>query len=88
LIEFIAYHPTAGVVMPGTGGIRKLRWGARGRGRRGGARIVYFVHNETMPVFLFTACAKSARDDLTPAETRTLRRLVEAIVTQYGVRIR
>lgn len=74
--------------MPGAGGIRKLRWGARGRGRRGGARIVYFFHNETMPVFLLTAYAKSTRDDLTPAETRTLRRLAEAIVTQYGVRKR
>jgi hypothetical protein len=82
LIELIAYHPTAGVVIPGTGGVRKLRWGVRGRGRRGGARVVYFFHNESLPVFLFTAYAKSAKDDLTPAEQRALRRLAHELIDE------
>lgn len=83
LIEHIAYHPTAGVVMPGTGGVRKLRWGVRGSGRRGGARVVYFFHDEEMPIFPFTAYAKSARDDLTPVERRTLRRIAAELVAHH-----
>ena len=40
--------------MQGTGGIRKLRWSAQGKGKRGGVRITYYHHNELMPLFLLT----------------------------------
>ena len=40
LVEYLAYNPTAGDLISGTGGVRKLRWGLEGRGKRGGARVV------------------------------------------------
>ena len=41
LVDYLAYNPTSGDLIPGTGGVRKLRWGLEGRGKRGGARVVY-----------------------------------------------
>lgn len=83
IVEYVTYHPTAGVVMPGTNGVRKLRWAAGGKGRRGGARVVFFYHSERMPVFLFTVYAKGAKSDLTPTERGELRRIVAALVRAY-----
>jgi hypothetical protein len=39
---FLAFHPQAGVVVPGSGGVRKLRWGQDNRGKRGGLRVIYY----------------------------------------------
>lgn len=44
LVDYLAYNPTAGDLIRGTGGVRKLRWALEGRGKRGGARVVYFHH--------------------------------------------
>jgi mRNA-degrading endonuclease RelE of RelBE toxin-antitoxin system len=52
IIHYLAQHPASGDIMQGTGGIRKLRWSAQGRGKSGGVRIIYYYHNETMPLFL------------------------------------
>ena len=83
-IEYIARNPTAGVVVPGAGGVRKVRWRARGRGKRGGARVVYFFHNERVPLFLLAAYAKSQRVDLAPAQRTAMRRIAAEIVKQYA----
>src|SRR5271165_4286712 len=64
LVDFLAWNPTAGDLVPGTGGVRKLRWALEGRGKRGGARIVYFHHDAGMPLFALTAYAKNERADL------------------------
>jgi len=48
LVDYLARNPTAGELIPGTGGVRKLRWGLEGRGKRGGARVVYFHHDAHM----------------------------------------
>lgn len=55
LVDYLAYNPAAGDLIPGAGGVRKLRWGLEGRGKRGGARVVYFYHSEAMPLFALTA---------------------------------
>jgi mRNA-degrading endonuclease RelE of RelBE toxin-antitoxin system len=52
VVDFIARHPETGVEIPGTSGIRKLRWNGKGKGKRGGLRIIYYFYNETAPVFL------------------------------------
>lgn len=71
-------HPSAGSVIPDGGGLRKLRWGGFGRGKRGGIRILYYWHSATDRVLMLFAFAKNERADLTPEQKRTLRRLIEA----------
>lgn len=73
LIRFLARNPKAGDVIPATGGIRKLRWALQGKGKRGGARIVYYYRNERLPLFLIAAYGKSQQDDLTPEQLRAVR---------------
>lgn len=72
--------PETGRVIAGTGGLRKLRWGASGRGERGGARVVYFWHPKSQRVLMLFAYPKNERSDLTPAHRRALRKVVE---TEY-----
>ena len=77
--EAIVAAPDAAPVIRGTGGIRKLRWAGSGRGKRGGIRAVYFYHAGPNAIYLLTAYAKAEREDLAPADTRALSRLVAAI---------
>ena len=79
LIDYLAENPLAGDEIPGTGGVRKLRFGALGRGKRGGARAIYFYGGERMPIYALLAYAKSAKTDMSPRERRAVARIVEAI---------
>ena len=83
LIDFIADNPAAGDEIPGTGGCRKLRFAAPGRGKSGGYRIITFFTGETMPVFLITVFAKGERANLSKAECNKLGQLTKAIVEEY-----
>ena len=82
LIDFLAANPRAGDVIPGTGGVRKLRFQASGGGKRGGGRVVYYHLDEDIPLYALLAYAKSARTDLTPEERRTVATLAAAIKTE------
>ena len=77
---FLIDHPEAGKVMPGTGGFRKLRWGdeTRGKGKRGGLRVIYYFLPEEQQVWLFTLYGKNEADDLTPAQKSILRTAIDA----------
>ena len=79
LKAFIATNPESGVVVPGTGGARKLRWSASGRGKRGGGRVVYYYHSREAPVILFRFFTKAAKTDLTAEEKTALAKVVEGI---------
>ena len=79
LIDFLAENPLAGDEIPGTGGVRKLRFAASGRGKRGGARVIYYFLDETMPLYALLAYAKNAQDDMTPDEKRVVVALVVAL---------
>lgn len=81
LVDYLAYHQTAGAVVPGTGGDRKPRWGLEGRGKRGGARVIYFYHDMEMPLYLITAFAKNQRENLSQAELNFMRKLVPILVS-------
>jgi mRNA-degrading endonuclease RelE of RelBE toxin-antitoxin system len=82
-VDFIARNPLAGVVIPGSGGIRKVRWAASGRGKRGGARIIYYFHSEALPLFLLTVYGKNVADDLSARQKQTLAAAVAELVARY-----
>ena len=67
LVDFLAENPLAGDVVPGTKALRKMRWGRAGMGKRGGARVIYFVRNSLGQIVLVTAYAK-AKDENLPTE--------------------
>jgi hypothetical protein len=87
LVDYLAYNPTAGDLVRGTGGVRKLRWGLEGRGKRGGARVVYFHHDAGMPLFALTAYAKNERADLSQRDRNDFRRLTALLVERFKRRI-
>ncbi len=63
-IDWIAENPLLGDVIAGTGGVRKVRWAAQGKGKRGGARIIYFNMLEDGSVVLLTVYVKSVQTNL------------------------
>lgn len=83
VIDYLANNPTAGVLIKGAGGLRKLRWAARGRGKRGGVRVIYYYHDDELPVFLIAGFAKSDKDNISRAAQNDYRRLVAEIVETY-----
>lgn len=84
IISYLASHPASGDIMQGTGGIRKLRWSARGKGKSGGVRIIYYYHNETMPLFLLTVFSKGEKANLTKSERNELATFTSLLVKNYG----
>ena len=83
LLDYLAYNPTSGDLVPGTGGVRKLRWGLEGRGKRGGARMVYFHHDAGMPLFALTTYAKNERADLSQQDRNDFRQLTALLVERF-----
>lgn len=57
--------------------------GASGKGKRGGVRIIYYYHNERLPVFLLSAYPKNRKANLSKAERNAMKRLVPALVAGY-----
>jgi mRNA-degrading endonuclease RelE of RelBE toxin-antitoxin system len=70
-------RPEQGPLIRGSGGLRKLRWGATGRGKRGGLRLIYYWEPSDELFYMLYIYPKNVQDDLTPAQVRTLRQLVE-----------
>src|SRR5437867_3676962 len=83
VVDYLAHNPKAGDVIPGTGGVRKLRWGLEGRGKRGGARVVYFYHGAGMPLFVLSAYAKNERADLSHDDRREFKRLTAQLIENF-----
>jgi hypothetical protein len=86
LVAFIGANPEAGEVMPDTGGVRKIRWALAGKGKRGGARVIYYHHSERLPVFLLAAYAKNEKANLSKAERNAMKRLAPILVAGYRAR--
>ena len=83
LVDYLAYNPTAGDLIPGTGGVRKLRWGLEGRGKRGGARVIYFHHDAGMPLVALTTFAKNEQADLSQRDRNNFRQLTTLLVEAF-----
>ena len=79
LIDIPAKNPVAGDLIPGTGGVRKLRFATFGRGKRGGARVIYCYLDEKMPIYLLLAYGKAAKIEMTSDEKRAVSALVAAL---------
>lgn len=73
----LAINPEAGPVIPGGGGIRKLRWKASGRGKRGGVRIIYYVYARDQKIYLLYPYRKSGQEDLTRDQLKKLKEYVK-----------
>lgn len=85
LIEKLSHDPMAGDEISGTGGMRKLRIAAegRGKGKRGGYRVITFFSGKSIPVFLITMYAKNEKENLTDKEKHILKSLSDGIVKAY-----
>ena len=73
----------AGDLMAETGGARKLRWAAGGRGKRGGVRVVEFHGGHAVPVFVLTVFAKGEKANLSKADRNELRAVLGQLVASY-----
>ncbi|MBX9844553.1 MAG: type II toxin-antitoxin system RelE/ParE family toxin [Xanthobacteraceae bacterium] len=86
IIDLVAHDPRCGAVVPGSGSVRKVRVGFGGRGKRGGARILYVFGGDDLPVFLLAAFAKNEKDDLSPAERAAMAKAIKTILDNYRSR--
>jgi hypothetical protein len=73
----LAADPEQGVIVPGGGGIRKMRYAASGRGKRGGARVIYYFPDDDAEIYLLDIYTKNEQSDLAKDELRELRAVVE-----------
>lgn len=76
-IDFIAANPEAGDVIPGSGGLRKMRWSGSGRGKRGGVRVIYFSRFADGEIWLLLVYPKSVRENVSPDVLRQIRMEIE-----------
>jgi mRNA-degrading endonuclease RelE of RelBE toxin-antitoxin system len=70
-------RPDTGKIIPGSGGLRKLRWSAEGRGKRGGARIIYYWFTSQGTILLLFMYPKNVQENLTPGQLKQLKKIIE-----------
>ena len=82
VIDYLSEHPKAGDIMEGTGGIRKLRWSKGNRGKSAGVRVIYYYHDERIPLYLLTMFGKNEQANLSKSDRNALAKLVEILVSK------
>ncbi|MCP4168068.1 MAG: addiction module toxin RelE [Chloroflexi bacterium] len=83
-VDYLAAHPASGVIILGTGGIRKLRWRREGVGKSAGVRVIYYYYNDEFPLFLLTVFGKSEKMSLSKGERNELAKLTRKLLESYG----
>lgn len=75
----LVVNPEAGDLIPGTGGLRKIRWheSQRGKGKRGGVRVIYYTYRPEGVIYMLLAYSKGEKEDLSASEKRVLKQFVE-----------
>ncbi len=84
MLEVLARRPKAGQIIKGTGGLRKVRIARPGKGKSGGARVIYYFHNDNKPLLLLLVYAKAEQDNLTARQMAQLRKHVDVIVDEFA----
>jgi len=77
LQQFLAKRPEAGSVIPGSGGVRKLRWTSRGRGKRGGLRVIYFLRMAEGEIWMLTLYAKNVAENIPVGVLRQIKEEID-----------
>ena len=77
LQTLLVEQPDAGAVIPGSGGLRKIRWTIRGRGKRGGIRVIYYWAVSQDQILMLLMYKKSDMDDLSQQQIKILRQIIE-----------
>jgi hypothetical protein len=88
IVSLIARAPLAGDIIPGTGGARKRRVEKKGKGKRGGYRIISYYAAEDVPVFLLPLVSKGQRADLSQADRNALRVELSGVADDYRAGVR
>lgn len=74
---YLAQHPTAGDVVPDSGGVRKIRWARQGSGKSGGVRVIYYLRNAAGEIILLTMYSKNKQANITAAQLKEMRRAID-----------
>lgn len=82
LIDHIALHPEGGDIIPGTNGIRKLRWAGLGKGKSKALRVIYFYYDLNMPLYLLAVYSKGQVLRLSKREERLMAKLTQELVQE------
>ena len=88
LMVFLATNPTAGDLIEGTGGVRKVRFAAQGKGKSGGVRVVHYFVAENGPLYALLLYAKSEQADMSPGQRKVVAGVVAAVKDALKARSR
>ena len=84
LVNYLSSSPNAGVLIKGTGGIRKIRWAREDSGKSSAYRVIYFFHSMEIPLFMLNIFAKNEKSNISKVERNELKQLSGLLVKQYG----
>lgn len=84
LLWHLKANPKDGDVIPGTGGIRKIRWAKPGSGKRGGIRVIYYFYDKNGILFMLTTYAKNDKVDLSSKEKKEYQNLVKELIKLFN----
>ena len=86
LIDFLACNSQAGDVIQGTGGVRKLRFGAQGKGKSGGVRVIYYYLEDDLPLYALLVYGKGEKTELSGGERDAVAKMAASIKAAWKVK--